>query len=400
MKARFVILSLVLFSNTISLFSQTGSKTIQFEFFGTTVSLPFNEFAFIDYTDTQSEASIKSFLEQVNNDSYRLIIETLLTYKEKNKLDDWLYYQLIRKTAQQISPKNANYHRYTLYKYYFLIQSGYDALLAICNNQILFYVQSDEEIFNMPYRTINGKEYVCLNYHDYGGNIDFVRNKFTPVNLNIAKGQKSFSYKVSSLPEFRATDYMVKDLEFTYYDQNYHFKIKINPEIKNIFANYPVVDYESFFNIPLSKETYQSLIPKLKENIKRMNQKSGVEFLMHFTRYAFLFETDSIIYGSEKRLSPEQTLLSDYSDCEDRAALFFYLVKEIYNLPMLVIAYPNHVTIAVQFKNSYGKPILYNGNEYTICEPTPQNNDLRIGMPLPQLKRSVYQIAYAYTPKK
>ncbi len=400
MKARLTILSLVLFSSSLCSFSQNSRNSLQFEFYGTIVSFPFNESAFVDYTETQSEVSINAFLEQINNDSYRSIIEILLAYKEKNKLDDWLYYQLIRKAVQQISPKNSNYHRYTLYKYFFLTQSGYDALLAICNNQILFYVQCNEDIFNIPYRTINGKQYVCLNYHDYGANIDFVKNKFTLLNLNLVKGQNSFSYKVSNLPEFKATDYQVKDIQFTYYEQNYNFKIKINPEIKTIFANYPVVDYESYFNIPLSKETYHSLIPLLQENIKKMNQKSGVEYLMHFTRYAFLFEADSKIYGTEKRFSPEQTLISDYSDCEDRAALFFYLVKEIYNLPMLVLAYPNHVTIAVQFKNSYGKPVFYNGNAYTICEPTPQNNDVRIGMPLPKLKHTAYQIAYAYAPKK
>ena len=353
----------------------------------------------MDITDVQSEASINAFLQKLNTNSNHLIIETLLNYKEKNKLDDWLYYQLIRKSVQQISPKNVNYQRYTLYKYFFLTQSGYDAALAICNNQILFYVQSNEDVFNIPYLTIGGKQYVCLNYHDYGANIDFVKNKFVVVNLNFVKGQNSFSYKVNSLPEFKATSYEVKDLQFNYYAQDFHFKLKVNPEIKSIFANYPVVNYESYFNIPLSKQTYQSLIPLLKENIKKMNQKSGVDYLMHFTRYAFLFETDSKIYGSEKRFSPEQTLLSEYSDCEDRAALFFYLVKEIYNLPMLVLSYPNHVSIAIQFKNSYGKPILYNGNAYTICEPTPQNTDLRIGMPLPQLKHTAYEIAYAYLPK-
>lgn len=92
-------------------------------------------------------------------------------------------------------------------------------------------------------------------------------------------------------------------------------------------------------------------------------------------------------------------MLYDQSDCEDRAALFFYLVKEIYNLPMLVLSYPQHVTIAVQFDKPVGKTIEYNGRKYTICEPTPQKDDLALGEMLPSLRKTPYEIAYAYLPK-
>jgi hypothetical protein len=131
-----------------------------------------------------------------------------------------------------------------------------------------------------------------------------------------------------------------------------------------------------------------------------MGVKSGVDYLMRFTRYAFLFEPDTKVFGEEKRLSPEETLLYDQSDCDDRVALFYCLVKEIYNLPMIVLSYPKHVTIAVQFNKSYGKPIVYNGNKYSICEPTPQKEDLMVGQLLPELKKVPYEVMYVYTPQK
>ncbi|HVF95692.1 MAG TPA: hypothetical protein VM871_00140, partial [Flavisolibacter sp.] len=176
------------------------------------------------------------------------------------------------------------------------------------------------------------------------------------------------------------------------------FRVKLNPQVKAIFTNYPVVDYGLQFNMPLSRPTYESLIPSLKREVKNLKQKEGVEFLIDFTRYAFLFKPDGENFGGEKRLSPEQTLLYEYSDCEDRAALFFMLVKEIYNLPMLVLTYPDHVTVAVQFEKAYGKAVEYNGAKYSICEPTPQKLDLRIGQLSPLLRNKQYQIAYAYKP--
>ncbi|MBJ7429484.1 MAG: hypothetical protein JHD28_11095, partial [Bacteroidia bacterium] len=168
--------------------------------------------------------------------------------------------------------------------------------------------------------------------------------------------------------------------------------------VQQLFKNYPVVDFESYFNIPLSKETYSSLIPFLKENIKNINQKEGIDYLMNFTRYAFLYEDDLANFGKEKRLSPEQTLLYEHSDCDDRAALFFYLVKEIYNLPMIAILYPTHITIAVQFENPEGKPIVYNGRNYSICDPTPQAENLLIGQISTELSKTPFQVVYEYLP--
>jgi hypothetical protein len=216
----------------------------------------------------------------------------------------------------------------------------------------------------------------------------------------VAEARNTFSYKITHLPEFKPTDYREKDLQFSYNQNDYHFKVKLNPQIQTLFNNYPVVDYALYLNIPLSQETYRSLIPLLKKNVKGLNKKSGVDYLMHFTRYAFMFEPDEKHFGSEKRLSPEQTLLFEQSDCDDRVALFFCLVKEIYNLPMIVITYPHHVTIAVQFDKPVGKPIIYNGNKYTVCEPTPQKNDLQIGQLLPELNKVPYEVSYVYTPVK
>ena len=131
-----------------------------------------------------------------------------------------------------------------------------------------------------------------------------------------------------------------------------------------------------------------------------MNVTNGVDYLMRFTRYSFLFEKDTLVFGREKRLSPEETLLYDQSDCEDRAALFFYLVKEIYNLPMIVLSYPNHVTVAVSFDKPIGKPIMYNGSPYYVCEPTPQKKDLDIGRSIPGLEKEGFEVVYAYQPNK
>jgi len=395
-----LILSCLLLSATNGYCNPSGKVTLlNFSFYGDSVSLPLDSSFLINLPDSFSEETTSQFYQKAEQTNYAPLVEALLSYKKQYRLDDWLYYQVIRRTAQLISPKKDDYKRYTLYKWFLLAKSGYNTTLSLGNNVLLFYVQSDENIYEIPCHTKNNQQYACLNSHDYS-NVDFEKTAFKEVSPVIPESQKSFSYKITEMPEFTQADYQEKNLSFKVNFYNYQFKIKLNKQIQNLFANYPVVDYSLYFNIPLSKETYQSLIPVIRKNIKHFSVKDGVDYLMRFTRYAFLFEPDTENFGKEKRLTPEQTLLFDHSDCEDRAALFFYLVKEMYDLPMIVLSYPKHVTIAVKFDKPSGTPIIYNGERYSVCEPTPQKEDLSLGELLPDLRKTPYEVVYAYYPKK
>ena len=391
------ILLLALFTPTTINCQGIASKTISFDFYGDSISLPVNNTRFVNFTAPLSTEAIQVFYDSISACGYQPLVNALIAYKKQYRMDDWLYYQLIRKTAQQISPKADNYYRYTLYKWFMLSSSGYDARLAIGDAELLFYVLSKDSIYDIPMYVSDGKQYVCLNYHDYGY-IDFTRDTMHEVKTFIPGAESAFSYKITQMPDFRQAAYLQKELQFNYHKKKYAFDILLNPQVQTIFANYPVVGFGEYFNIPLSKETYQTLIPELKKTVHKMNQQKGIDFLMRFTRFAFLYEDDKENFGKEKHLSPEETLLYEHSDCDDRSGLFFYLVKEIYNLPMIVLLYPTHVTIAVKFDKPVGKPFLYNGDVYAICDPTLQAQELNIGYLPAKYQQADCKVVYAYYP--
>lgn len=374
-----------------------SAQSYSLDFYGSTFNYELDDSLDINFSDEPTARSIKSFYAKISLVNFAPLIGRLQAFRKQHELNDWLYYQLVRGVAQNVAPKQVNYARYTLYKWFLMCRSGYDARLATGNNQIIFFIKNKEDVADIPFFELKGNNYTCLNYHDYGS---LFRHKgsYLPVALNVPGAVNPFSYKVSRLPEFTPADYVDKQLSFSYRQKTYHFSIKVNGQIGQLFKNYPVVDFGTYFNIPLSKETYQSLIPTLKENVKKMDTKQGVDYLMRFTRYAFLYEDDAVAYGAEKRFSPEQTLISAQSDCDDRAALFFYLVKEIYNLPMIALLYPTHITMAVAFDRPVGTPVYYNGQAYSICEPTPQKRALKIGQLANNLKTQVYKVVYAYNP--
>ena len=67
---------------------------------------------------------------------------------------------------------------------------------------------------------------------------------------------------------------------------------------------------------------------------------------------------------------------------------------------MIVISYPEHVTIAVKLDKPFKQQIMYNGESYTICEPTPQKKDLGIGMTPKEFEKKSFEISYAYNPNE
>lgn len=399
MKYVFLILSALLCFDfaTNHCFAQSNNLHLHFDFCDDTLDIKTDSSVVVNFNDALDETSVESFYSSIKNSNYQPIIDSILAYKKRNNLNDWLYYQLIRKTAQQLSPKANNYYRYTLYKWFLLSKSGYDATLGIGPNELLFYVHSEDSIYDIPAFYKNGNQYVCLNYHDYG-KIDFDNDTIKEIAVHVPEAQKTFSYTITNLPDFKSSDYAEKEVQFNFHNKIYRFKILMNPQVQAMFTNYPVVDFASYFNIPMSNKTYSSLIPLLKKNISGMSQKNGIDYLMRFTRNAFLYESDQENFGKEKRLSPEQTLMYEYSDCDDRSALFFYLVKEIYNLPMIAIMYPTHITMAVQLNKPVGKPIVYNNKKYSVCEPTPQLKDLHVGEISPSLRNENYQVVYEYNP--
>jgi hypothetical protein len=349
------------------------------------------------YKGFLSKENISEFMKVIETNNLAAINSSLIQIRKDEKLDDWIFYQLIRKTSQALIKKSDDYIAYTICKWYFLKESGYDPLLCISKEKILLYVRSEDIIYNQPIKALNNQQYVCLNYHDYKYAVDFENEKFINIDDPKSSGNE-FSFKINSLPRFDKSNYLNKEIVFQYKQHEDKLNIKVNPTLIPYFNNYPVMDYENQFNIPLSKETYESIIPALKEKTKKFSVNKGVEYLMYFTRHAFLYEKDTEIFGREKRFSPEETLLNEKSDCEDRSALFYLLVKEIYNLPMIVITLPDHVTVAVKLNQVNRNAVIYKGASFTICEPTPQKKELKMGQTIANLTKGSYDVVYFYEP--
>jgi hypothetical protein len=376
-----------------------GTREIHFSFLGKEYSIKAQNLPeeFPDsHNNPNSFASTIKILDTYCAD----IIPELSTIRDRLHLSDWHYYQLMRKVSQQLIPKEKDYWGYTYCKWFFLAKSGFNPLLCTIDDKLLLYVKSNSTIYNIPIKMMDQKQYVCMNYHDYNYDIPIEKITPQPIQQSLVENGRDFNYMIANMPDSPEEKYVSKTIEFKYKRQIAKHDIKIFPEVKDYFINYPVTDYRFQFNIPFSKVTYSSLIPSLQLKLKEKTKEEGVEYIMFLVRNAFAYEPDSSIYGREKRFSPEETLVSEWSDCEDHAGLFFSLVREVYNLPMIVLSYPGHINVAVKLENSKRITIKHNGSIYTICEPTPQKKVLYLGQMDKKLSKQPYEVVYEYLPTK
>src|SRR6476620_6957427 len=92
-------------------------------FYGDTIQIPVDSTLYVDYKLPIQETTIKDFYRKLDNGHIGAVVDSILAYKKRHDLDDWIYYHLIRATAEILSPKAQNYERYTLYKWFFLVKS-------------------------------------------------------------------------------------------------------------------------------------------------------------------------------------------------------------------------------------------------------------------------------------
>ncbi|MEY4660075.1 MAG: hypothetical protein RLZZ42_27 [Bacteroidota bacterium] len=374
--------------------AQHSFQVANIEFWGNKISFKYPELQ-LDLVDQSINSAFDQVLGSIDG-SITDAIEVIRLTKKEQKLSDWLTYQLIRKCANAITPKEKNFNLYTLTKAVLLEHLGYTPLLCWEGTSYLLYVKSEEEVFNLPIKMYKGDSYVCINHHDF----NFTETiPFSILGIQILNPENGnpFKFSISTIPVVPNESANEKIFTFQYRSKIMQLPILVNPEVRNYFTNYPATSYATQFNIPLNELTRQSLTNNLKKKLVGLTVNEGVELLLSFTRTAFDFANDTEIFGREKRLTPEETLLYDKSDCEDRAALFFYLVKEIYNLPMVVLSYPDHVNVGVALDGK-GFTVNHQNRSYTVCEPTPQKKNLPLGKLNATRKKQPFEIAYSYLP--
>lgn len=333
----------------------------------------------IEHADVSQVSIVKQFnnyylsqaWEQLRKSYIDRCITQLLDQKKQLRLNDWGYYLLVKKFSQQITN---DIQQYKLFLWYLLVKSKYDVKIGYTQNELLLLVPFNTSIYEIPYYTIGGKIY-------------YVFEADTPGTIKTYTQQHKLAEHIvepqlNEAPAFRTPTYS-KSIPYQYRGQQQPFAVMIKPGLKQFYNQYPLMELDNYFNAVMSNETASPLIKTIKHKTINMNEAEAVEYILHFVQNAFEYKPDHEQFGKEKVYFPDEIFYYPYSDCDDRAVFFAYLVKKALNLKVVGLDYPGHVAVAVNFNEKVpGNYVLWQGNKYVICDPT--YNNAPVGVVIPE----------------
>jgi len=234
--------------------------------------------------------------------------------------------------------------------------------------------KSEKPIYSTPNYTLSNYRYYAVDYYNKSS-----LGSLRTYDGNYPDAVKSLDLALKDIPLFTKDDKQRK-LEFRYRGEKYSLHVRYNQNLIDFMSTYPQADYSDYFNAPLSYESSKSLVDSLKPIIDKKHSSEAINILLYFVQHAFKYEVDQEQFGREKVMFAEETLYYKKSDCEDRAVLFAYLVKNLLGYSVVGVKYSDHMAtaIAVPIK---GDALSISSHRYVIADPTYINAPVGKSMP-------------------
>ncbi len=340
-----------------------------------------------------SDMSIRAAYRKVRQRPTAVLLNALLKAKERHLLNDYLFAKLARNALKVIYnqvPNSQNAQEITLYS--MLIDVGFDARLTYRGNQVFVNVYTTDDLFEVPIIDSGGRPYANISCLD--GSCDGRQRLYILRDQPNPRG-RPFSFQLRNWPVL-APQPTERDMTFNFHGTEQRIQVTFDRTMVDIMSDYPFISEYCYLETPLSPTLQKSLLPQLKQLLHPLYPQQQLELLASFTRSAFNYKEDNEYFGRSKPMVPEELFGYSFSDCEDRSALFFALVRDLLNLPMAVIAYDDHLTIAVASDDIRGDAFEYNGQRYIFCDPTGPRNSSRIGRIPPGYEDKKFQIIGTY----
>lgn len=330
------------------------------QFYGNKFTLQYDQrLKLPDYDRYEAETISQAWL-LLSQAQVRSLLNQLYRYKNTLSLNDWGFFQLVQQFASGLY--GSDDPRAELTTWFLLNKARYKVKLGYQNDQLYLLLPSNSAVYSATYYSFNNGE----RYYLFG---TAPESLFTYPD-DYAGADQALNMEMSS-PLNLGGVVQKKIFTFLYEGQTYELPLEYNPQAMSFYQNYPAVELQTKMESNLSREAKESLLTQFQPLLDGRTERDQVGLLLRFVQTAFAYKMDQEQFGTEKYFFPEEVLHYAYSDCEDRAALFAYLVRQLLSLKVVCLNYPGHVATAVRLTGAgEGDYIMLKGEKYTICDPT------------------------------
>ena len=325
----------------------------------------------------RNQKGITSFFEKVASSAHEDLIKDIQKIKIDLNLNDWGTYLLVLELSKHIYTEDDNAK---IFSWFVFNKLGYAVKVGIVNKHVVLLHYSKKTIYSTPNYTFSNKNFYAVSHYNKGS----VGRLYTYAQ-NYPGSDAPLDLSLKSLPNF-VENKQNKDLSFTENGQKVKVGFTYNKNIIDFMATYPQADYDTYFNAPLEDDTHTQIARALKKYIDGKKMSEAMNFVLHFVQKSFDYQMDNQQFGREKVMFAQETLYFNKSDCEDRAVLFSYLIKELFGISVLGVKYKDHMATALYIPME-GDSVKVGSKRFVLADPTYINAS--IGQSMPKYKPKI-----------
>lgn len=351
-----------------------------FSFFGVRQRIPYVPSHTPQLEGRPNAKSIQSFWSAFARGAVEPLLQRAEATRERLRLNDWGYYQYLDALSHSIyGAGKASRNNATLWVWAMLVQSGYDARVGYAGDRVVLMLPSPDRVYDVPQLRLDGTRYYLIKETSRES-----APALRTYGRQHAKATAPFRLALPVMPRLKGSP-ETRTITFTHDGASHSVQLRYNPAALDYLASYPEADLPLLFRAGLSEDARGALQQHLEPLLEGRGEVEALNLLLRFVQTGFAYKTDHEQFGDERFLLPEETIQSAYSDCEDRAILFAYLVREFLDLQTVALQYPRHVTTAVRLEQTDpdivgGYQVNVGGDTYVMADPTYINASLGMAM--------------------
>ena len=284
-------------------------------------------------------------------------------------LNDWGYFALLRCISEKAFTQMNDR---VLFCFYMLHSHGFKARVARGQKsgqlKLLLALDNSKEVYSYTFFVINKVKYYAV----FGGG-QKGENAYSYNEKADDKGLKDFGLDFKRTLNIASCD---KTRTLHMAKTNTDIVLPYSTSHLRYYDDIPLTVIPVYCKTALAPETEAVLTQTFGTLSKKYNKVQLVDIILNFVQTAFQYQIDEKQFGREKYFFPEEVIGYPYSDCEDRAALFAWLVKRYTGCEVVGVLYPDHLATAVYFGDGVkvpGKGFDQNGKHFVFCDPTYTN---------------------------
>lgn len=307
-------------------------------------------------------------------------------------LNEWGYFCILRSLSESMFSDIDNC---VLFNFYMLRnEGGFKVKIARGKDSnkltLLAVIDNSKEVYSYSFFRFKETENTSLKYYSIYGGGGSKESIYTYNNDEQNAGLKQMGLDFYNTLNMGQCD-VKRELNIA--KINDKLELPYNSAHIAYLNDVPMTVFPIYFASPLSIEAQRAFNEKLNDIKQEYTSVQFIDIILNFVQTAFDYKTDDQQFGYEKYFYPEEVIAYPYSDCEDRSALFAWLVTTYTDAKVVGLQYEGHLATAVCFGdnvNISGDAFSYAGKKYYVCDPTYIN--ATIGMTMPQFKDKMPKI--------